>query len=138
MVQIHTSYFAKVKYLKESGILPIAISRYPPRFYSGDCMKELAPTGDMLKMSQEGYEIKFDSILSALNKEDILKRINLLANLRGVKAVALLCYEKPEDFCHRHLVAEWLNEVLTDEEKVSEWGSPLQFVSEDEGNITDD
>lgn len=23
--------------------------------------------------------------------------------------VALLCYEKPKDFCHRHLFAAWLN-----------------------------
>ena len=23
--------------------------------------------------------------------------------------IALLCYEKPDDFCHRHLVADWLN-----------------------------
>lgn len=22
--------------------------------------------------------------------------------------IALLCYEKPDDFCHRHLVADWL------------------------------
>ena len=25
------------------------------------------------------------------------------------KDVALVCYEKPSDFCHRHLVADWLN-----------------------------
>lgn len=24
--------------------------------------------------------------------------------------IALICYEKPSDFCHRHLVAEWLNQ----------------------------
>lgn len=24
--------------------------------------------------------------------------------------VALLCYEKPGDFCHRHILAEWLKE----------------------------
>ena len=23
--------------------------------------------------------------------------------------IALICYEKPTDFCHRHLVADWLN-----------------------------
>lgn len=23
--------------------------------------------------------------------------------------IALICYEKPSDFCHRHLVADWLN-----------------------------
>ena len=24
--------------------------------------------------------------------------------------IALICYEKPSDFCHRHLVADWLIE----------------------------
>ena len=23
--------------------------------------------------------------------------------------IVLLCYEKPDEFCHRHLVAEWFN-----------------------------
>ena len=26
------------------------------------------------------------------------------------KSIALICYEKPEDFCHRHLVAKWFSE----------------------------
>ena len=26
--------------------------------------------------------------------------------------IALLCFEKPSDFCHRHLVASWLNETM--------------------------
>jgi uncharacterized protein (DUF488 family) len=26
------------------------------------------------------------------------------------KDIVLLCYEKPEDFCHRHIVQEFLNE----------------------------
>jgi uncharacterized protein (DUF488 family) len=24
--------------------------------------------------------------------------------------IVLLCYEKPDSFCHRHLVAKWFNE----------------------------
>ena len=28
----------------------------------------------------------------------------------GENDIALICYEKPSDFCHRHLVAEWLNQ----------------------------
>lgn len=27
----------------------------------------------------------------------------------GENDIALICYEKPTDFCHRHLVADWLN-----------------------------
>ena len=28
------------------------------------------------------------------------------------KDVVLLCYEKPPQFCHRHLVAKWLEKEL--------------------------
>lgn len=28
----------------------------------------------------------------------------------GENDIALICYEKPSDFCHRHLVAGWLNQ----------------------------
>ena len=38
-----------------------------------------------------------------------LTNIERLAN---GKDVALCCYEKPGDFCHRHLVAKWMNEKL--------------------------
>lgn len=34
------------------------------------------------------------------------------------KDIALVCYEKPSDFCHRHLVAKWLKE---NEYNVEEW-----------------
>ena len=34
----------------------------------------------------------------------------LLFNDRSlIPDIALICYEKPSDFCHRHLVADWLN-----------------------------
>lgn len=26
------------------------------------------------------------------------------------KDICLICYEKPNDFCHRHLVADWFRE----------------------------
>ena len=39
----------------------------------------------------------------------VIKELNyLVPNVNG-KDIALICYEKPSDFCHRHLVAEWLN-----------------------------
>ena len=31
-----------------------------------------------------------------------------MKHMSGGSNVALVCYEKPSDFCHRHLVAGWL------------------------------
>lgn len=47
-------------------------------------------------------------MLKLLTIENVLED---LANLAGgdLDKVILLCYEKPTDFCHRHLVADWIN-----------------------------
>ena len=37
--------------------------------------------------------------------------MNLLGIILLGTEIALICYEKPENFCHRHLVAEWLQEA---------------------------
>lgn len=53
-------------------------------------------------------------VLKPLNPSDIIKELMLMAhnykNLNCAPHIILLCYEKPTDFCHRHLVAQWLIE----------------------------
>ena len=64
---------------------------------------------------KELYTERFEKeILDKLNPEDVVKELLTLAgNFKGVNyspEIVLVCYEKPTDFCHRHLVADWLNE----------------------------
>lgn len=60
-----------------------------------------------------------EQVLDRLNAKDVVKELdNLLlgmttsidykADTIKVPEIALICYEKPPNFCHRHLVAEWL------------------------------
>lgn len=61
------------------------------------------------KGDNEYYISQFDEqVLKPLTVEGVLEDI---ANLSGgdLDKVILLCYEKPTDFCHRHLVADWIN-----------------------------
>ncbi len=51
-------------------------------------------------------------INSNINFEDPIK---VGKELQGM---ILLCYEKTGDFCHRHLVAEWLREAKFDVEEI--------------------
>ena len=44
-------------------------------------------------------------ILQKLDKDTVLQELSAMT---GGQDFALVCYEKPGDFCHRHLVAEWL------------------------------
>lgn len=53
-------------------------------------------------------------------KSQVLDNLDILTVLRDlldltqkdtrIADIALICYEKPNEFCHRHLVAEWLKE----------------------------
>lgn len=49
-------------------------------------------------------------ILDRLDATTVIKELNYLVQNVNGKDIALICYEKSSDFCHRHLVAEWLNQ----------------------------
>ena len=53
----------------------------------------------------------YDKVLSKLNSSEAVFDLGRLAdkdNTYSSYDICLLCYEKSSDFCHRHLVAEWL------------------------------
>ncbi len=103
---MNTSYFAKLNRIS----FPISISRFSPSFYTGIAYLTLAPSVELLtgyknnSLSKEDYTNQFNKYLGAL---DIRKIYNELFNIYGSDDFTLLCYEKPNEFCHRHLVAEW-------------------------------
>lgn len=103
---IFTGNFANEKKYIAAGYTPISIALKPSRFFvSRNFMPELAPTYDMLSISDEAYVPKYAKILRDLNPTEILNKISILS--KGKPAV-LMCFEKEGDFCHRRLVAEWL------------------------------
>lgn len=111
-MKIYTSYFANSKKLHKENIVVIGIALYPPKWFAGPSLKMVSPSYDILhnSKSQEDYEQRFSSeILAHRDPNVFLSNIESLA--KG-KDVALCCYEKPGDFCHRHLVAKWMNEKL--------------------------
>ena len=125
---IYTSYFAKIKELERNNIIPISICAKAPDWYKGLQYKKLAPKYGFFmqwkKNRDNDYYIKhFQSeVLDQLNATDIildLSRLIYSFNI-GENNIALICYEKPSDFCHRHLVAEWLNQNGF---KCNEWRS---------------
>lgn len=113
---IYTSYFAKLKSLP-NNIIPISICGKAPDWYKGLQYKKLAPKYDFFmewkKTHDNDYYIKCfnEQVLDKLNvltvMRDLIDLVNSTENHIG-KEIALICYEKPSDFCHRHLVADWL------------------------------
>ena len=122
---IYTTYFAKLKSLLKN-IVPISICAKAPDWYKGLQYKKLAPKYDFFmewkKNHDNDYYIKCfkEQVLDKLNVDDVVKELDSLlidvtttlnykVDSMLVPRIALVCYEKPSDFCHRHLVADWLN-----------------------------
>ena len=110
---IYTGYFAKVKQYENAGLTTVSISGKAPSFYKGPEYKGLAPRWQMFndwkkgKIDNFGYTKLFNQYLETLDKESVKRALESFG-----ENVVLLCYEKPGDFCHRHIVADWIEENL--------------------------
>lgn len=106
---IFTGYYAKLKEYENAGLQPLSIAGKAPDFYKGPQFKSLAPEYKMFmdwkkgKIDNMGYTSIFLEHLNTLDKEAVRRMLTSFD-----KDVILLCYEKPGDFCHRHIVADWL------------------------------
>lgn len=120
-MRIYTSYFGNSKKLQQAGIKVIGISLYPPRWFNGISLKQVAPTRSILfanGQTQEEYTRRYRS--EVLSQQDMQQFLKTVEQASGGQDVALCCYEKPEDFCHRHILADWIKEKLGIE--ISEYG----------------
>ena len=113
---IYTGYYAKLKKYEEDGLYPISISGKVPDFYTEAFWTDFAPRYDMFlewksgKIDDIQYTERYRKWLDSLDKQEIRDIIKELED-EG-KQIILLCYEKSGDFCHRHILADWLEENL--------------------------
>lgn len=109
VVMLYTSYFAKLKQLPKT-IVPIAICGKSPDWYDGLQYKKLAPNWGFFQEWKKSHDNQFyverfnAEVLAGLDPTVVY---NELVALAGSDEIALLCYESPEKFCHRHLVRNW-------------------------------
>ena len=114
---IYTTYFAKLKKLPDN-IIPIAICAKPPSGYTGPIYRPLAPKYDFFAKykingdKEEFTENYIGQVLNQLNPVSVVTNLYYQACLApNTCDIALVCFEKSTDFCHRHLVADWLREA---------------------------
>ena len=125
---IYTSYFAKLRSLPDN-IIPISICGKAPEWYKGSQYKKVAPKYDFFMKWKQNHDNDYyikcfnEQVLSTLNATSVVEDLKRLANVTDLENndIALICYEKPTDFCHRHLVAEWLK---NNNIPCEEWGTP--------------
>lgn len=124
---IYTTYFAQLRKLPPN-IIPVSICRKAPAWYNGLQYKKFAPKYSFFiewkRTHDNDYYIEHFNTevleqLSALQvmtdlqrclPEDIKTQMQTPFYASSDWHIALVCYEKPGDFCHRHLVSKWLSE----------------------------
>jgi hypothetical protein len=102
---IYTSYYA----CRIPDVKKIAISLYPPKWFDGPRIKELAPSPETfaIKGNPEAYKQSYIKQLDSLS--DYYFRDILYVN----EPTAYCCFEslkKPDEWCHRRILAEYIEE----------------------------
>ena len=115
MGKIYTSYFANWRNFPADAV-PIGITRFKPDYWEHPNLESLAPSAELLRQYRNNYidEYMFKQIyIQELKDKGFTPeylRTSLMLTVDG-KDVILCCYEKSGEFCHRHILAEWLTNV---------------------------
>ena len=121
MHNIYTSYFANWRNFPKNSV-QVSVALYPPRTFKGETYKPLCPPKTLLNdyknkvINEFEYTDKFNEYLDNFESYKIFRDLEKIC---GDKDCILLCYEKPNDFCHRHIIADWFikNGVYVEELK---------------------
>ena len=102
---IQTSNFATCGKLVNA----VSISGAAPEWYTGKQYRKLAPRWWFFKLYKEtGDEDHYCKHFQL----EVLDKLDPRVVFDELDGAVLLCYEKPGEFCHRRLVATWLETKL--------------------------
>lgn len=114
-MKIYTSYFSYLKSIPFE-ITTVSIARFPPKWFDGYEMKVLAPEKKLLwqskqkKISEGDYTRQYMAqIKEVFDPQSLYEK---LQNEFTGKDIVLLCFERKGEFCHRRLLANWLEASL--------------------------
>lgn len=95
----------------------VAICLYPPLDWAGARFPALEPPRKLFfsrkadQINDEQYEKQY--------REEVLYKLDSQEIYNTLRDQVLLCWENPGEFCHRRIVANWIQEKLGIE--VPEW-----------------
>lgn len=127
--RIYTSFFDSISSIKQidPNAVFVAISGGIPDGYSEKWYKKLAPRWNWWVEWHEKFKDNYETNESkswyvkhyndtVLSKRNPIEVLNDLLNFRNTlnDNIYLLCFEDTTKFCHRHLIAQWLNENVLD------------------------
>lgn len=112
-MEIYTGQFSLAETYAENDLVVCSIARYDPPWFTGIKFKDLAPSKELLERYRKGglsfglFAKEFLAYLETVDFQPILEAFDELTN--EYAGIVLCCYENKTQFCHRHLVANYLN-----------------------------
>lgn len=117
---IYTSYFDNVRKHNLRNFHHISIAGNCPDWYLGYEYKTLAPKWSFFKEYKAGriddkeytrlyHELVLDKLCPNVTVLELYQHVNYDILTDEYADILLLCYEKPYEFCHRHIVSSWLS-----------------------------
>lgn len=109
-IQFYTSYFGNIRNLPKDALL-VSVAKSVIDVGTTPIIRILEPSYSILNEyknggSEEAYIKRYkEEILNKANPTAIAKILIHRCRQGGKNKVILLCYEKPDKFCHRHLIA---------------------------------
>lgn len=113
MINIYTTNYTKASRLSNKHYLKVSISLIRPREFDGMHIQSFAPSKKLLDdyhngLSPEEYETRFREQIDQL--KDIYAFFKIMAKQAKGRDILLLCYEKKNAFCHRHILSDIIYE----------------------------
>ena len=99
-----TSYFAKY-----NGKKGISIALKAPPYFKGESYEDLFPKWWFLKQYKENHD---ENTFIMCYYIEVLEKLNPQKVYDDLSDKIILCWEKSGTFCHRRVVAEWLQQTL--------------------------
>lgn len=109
MINIYTTNYTKASRLSNKHYLKVSISYWRPREFNGMHIQSFAPSKQLLEdykngLSPEQYEPRYREQIDKL--DNIYAFFQLMAKQAKGRDILLLCYEKKNAFCHRHILSD--------------------------------
>ena len=131
MNQIFTSNYAR----HAQNPNAFAISRKAPDWYHGEEIQSLAPSWDIImpyrdgRLGREGYKTQYIELLKSrkLTAKGIVESIP--------DGAILLCYEAQNEFCHRRVLADWIEKETGF--VIPEWQNEKEKKKQGQENLVD-
>lgn len=107
---IYTSYYARARYIKDAVLIQVSNSAPMNVDYT---IRPAIPAWAIVsahKNKQITDKEYTERYLADTNFAAVKAKLDAIQAANQDKDIILLCYEKPGNFCHRHILAEKLNE----------------------------